>query len=63
MIGWIEVVFLIKYVISIKSDVDIEYLIYIGIDIVELEGKFFLIFVNVGEKVIIEILLVEVDFD
>ncbi|MDT2155401.1 PTS glucose transporter subunit IIA [Enterococcus faecalis] len=67
--GGIEAVFPTKHAISIKSDADIEYLIHIGIDTVELEGKPFSIFVNAGEKVTTEkkvtteTLLAEVDFD
>ena len=61
--GRIEAVFPTKHAISIKSDADIEYLIHIGIDTVELEGKPFSIFVNAGEKVTTETLLAEVDFD
>ncbi|HGL3399785.1 TPA: PTS glucose transporter subunit IIA [Enterococcus faecalis] len=61
--GRIEAVFPTKHAISIKSDADIEYLIHIGIDTIELEGKPFSIFVNAGEKVTTETLLAEVDFD
>ncbi|MGH2176837.1 PTS glucose transporter subunit IIA, partial [Enterococcus faecalis] len=49
--GRIEAIFPTKHAISIKSDADIEYLIHIGIDTVELQGKPFSIFVNTGEKV------------
>lgn len=63
MTGRIEAIFPTKHAISIKSDEDIDYLIHIGIDTVELQGKPFSIFVNIGEKVITETLLAEVDFD
>lgn len=43
--------FVILYVIGIELDDGVEILIYVGIDIVKLDGKFFFVYVNVGDKV------------
>lgn len=50
--GRIEAVFPTKHAISIKSDADIEYLIHIGIDTVELEGKPFSILLMQERKLL-----------
>lgn len=49
--GRIVSLFVILYVIGIELDDGVEILIYVGIDIVKLDGKFFFVYVNVGDKV------------
>lgn len=51
VVGWIVLLFVILYVIGIELDDGVEILIYVGIDIVKLDGKFFFVYVNVGDKV------------
>lgn len=51
VVGRIVLLFVILYVIGIELDDGVEILIYVGIDIVKLDGKFFFVYVNVGDKV------------
>ncbi|MBO1137577.1 PTS sugar transporter subunit IIA [Enterococcus faecalis] len=61
--GYVTSVFPTKHALGVKSENGIEYLIHIGIDTVELQGKPFSIFVNLGDKVTTKTLLAKVDFD
>lgn len=61
--GEIVNVFDIKYVIMIKSNDNINILIYVGLEIMLLEGKLFDVKVKVGDKVKVKDLIMEVDLD
>lgn len=60
--GQVTTIFPTKHAISIKSNSGIDYLIHIGIDTVELEGKPFSILVDEKEYITPENPLVKVDF-
>lgn len=59
--GKVMSVFEIKYVIGIFFDEGLEVFVYMGLDIVELKGVFFIVFVKEGDFVILEILIVEME--
>lgn len=61
--GEVTCVFPTKHAFGIKTDDGIEILIHIGINTVELEGKYFDLKVNQGDKITVGQPLVEVDFD
>lgn len=61
--GEVNCVFPTKHAFGIKTDDGVEILIHIGINTVELEGKYFDLKVNQGDKVTLGQPLVEVDFD
>ncbi|WP_238902932.1 PTS glucose transporter subunit IIA [Clostridium sp. YIM B02506] len=59
--GTVEVLFNTKHAVAIKSDNGAEILIHVGIDTVELEGKYFKSHINQGDRVEAGDLLVEFD--
>ena len=61
--GTISTVFNTKHAIGIKSDKGAEILIHIGMDTVQLNGKYFTTHVNPGDKVSVGDLLVEFDIE
>lgn len=61
--GQVTTIFPTKHAISIKSDSGIDYLIHIGIDTVELQGKPFSVLVNENDQIAVDTPLVEVDFN
>jgi PTS system D-glucosamine-specific IIC component len=61
--GTISMVFDTKHAIGISSDDGAEILIHMGIDTVQLNGKYFDVKVNSGDKIKVGDLLAEVDFD
>lgn len=61
--GEVTVVFPTKHAIGLKTDSGIEVLIHIGIDTVELEGKYFETVVKEGDRVMPGQLLSKVDFE
>jgi PTS system beta-glucosides-specific IIC component len=61
--GEITMVFKTLHAIGIRGEHDEEILIHIGIDTVELDGQGFKCLVNVGERVKIGTLLLEVDIE
>ena len=60
--GEVTVVFPTKHAIGLKTDSGIEVLIHIGVDTVELEGKYFETVVKEGDRVVPGQLLSKVDF-
>ncbi|MDN3201492.1 PTS glucose transporter subunit IIA [Enterococcus faecalis] len=61
--GHVTSVFPTKHALGIKSEDGIEYLIHIGIDTVELQGKPFTILIKEGDRISLETPLVKVNFD
>lgn len=61
--GEIAALFETKHAIGLKSDSGAEILIHIGIDTVNLEGKYFVSHINQGDNVNIGDLLVEFDME
>jgi PTS system beta-glucosides-specific IIC component len=61
--GEITMVFKTLHAIGLRGEHDEEILIHIGIDTVELDGQGFKCLVNVGERVKVGTLLLDVDFD
>jgi len=61
--GTVEAVYQTKHAIGFKTKDDVEILIHIGIDTVNLEGKYFTVHVNQGDVVKKGTLLVEFDID
>lgn len=61
--GEVQCLFPTKHAIGIKSDQGVEVLIHIGIDTVQLEGKYFAAYVEQGQRVKEGQLLVEADFE
>lgn len=61
--GKVEAIFNTKHAIGLKSDNGVEMLIHIGIDTVNLEGKYFTAHVENGQEVKAGDLLVEFDID
>ena len=62
MEGEVTVVFPTKHAIGLKADNGVEILIHIGVDTVELEGKYFETVVKEGDRVLPGQLLSKVDF-
>lgn len=50
--GIVKIIFFMKYVIGLEFESGVEVFIYIGIDIVKLNGEGFESLINVDEKVI-----------
>ncbi|SHI01907.1 beta-glucoside-specific PTS transporter subunit IIABC [Clostridium intestinale] len=61
--GKVEALFNTKHAIGLKSDNGVEMLIHIGIDTVNLEGKYFTAYVENGQEIKAGDLLVEFDID
>ena len=61
--GVISAIFPTKHAIGLTSDKGAEILIHIGLDTVKLGGKYFKTYVNVGDRVTIGDLMIEVDID
>ena len=61
--GKVEALFNTKHAIGLKSDNGVEMLIQIGIDTVNLEGKYFTAYVENGQEIKAGDLLVEFDID
>lgn len=61
--GTVEALFNTKHAIGLKSDDGVELLIHIGLDTVNLEGKYFTAHIEAGQKVKAGDLLVEFDID
>ena len=61
--GTVAVVFKTKHAIGLVSDSGAEILIHVGIDTVQLDGKYFTSHINVGDHVKVGDLLVEFEID
>lgn len=59
--GIVISVFLIKYVIGLKMMSGLEVLLYMGINIVEMNGMLFKLYVVMGDEIVVGIVVVMVD--
>lgn len=61
--GEIQSIFTTKHAVGIKASNGVEYILHIGINTVELNGKGFQLYVKTGQKIKSGQKLVKVDFD